>query len=95
MSVRIFKDKTTGDYAVQTTCLNAEVYVMELSEALNDALRHENDGAVAAYGILKNAMPIAFKLTGYKADEVSEQRTLLCGNVSPADSDMVSSAGRS
>jgi hypothetical protein len=93
MSVQIFKDKKTSEFAVQTTCLTADLYVMELAEALNGALRHENDGALAAYGILRNAMPIAFKLSGYKAEEVSEQRTLLCGTVSPSESDMVSSAG--
>jgi hypothetical protein len=44
--------------------------------------------------ILKNAMPIAFKLSGYKADEVMEQRTLVCGAISPVACEEVACAGR-
>lgn len=94
MTVRIFKDGATGEFAVQTTCLRAEEFVVELSEALAAAMQRDNDSSLVAFGILKSAMPIAFKLSGYKADEVSEQRTLLCGSVSPAESSMVASAGR-
>lgn len=93
MSVRIFKDKDTGEYAVQTSCLTADAFITELSEALAKAMSLENSSDMAAFGILKSSMPIAFKLSGYKADEVSEQRTLLCGRVSPNSSDCVATAG--
>jgi hypothetical protein len=93
MSVRIFKDKATGEYAVQTSCLTADGFITELSEALAKAMAAERSSDMAAFGILRAAMPIAFKLSGYKADEVSEQRTLICGTVSPNSTDCVATGG--
>lgn len=93
--VRIFFDKKGGEYCIQTTCLNAEDFTAELAEAFAEALKDAGDGAdLAAFGILRNAMPIAFKLSGYKADTVSEQRTLVCGTVSPHNCEVISSAGK-
>ncbi len=93
--VRIFQDKHTGEYVVQTTCLEPGAFISDLSEALADVVGKANgDGALAALGILTNAMPIAFKLSGYKADNVNEQRTLVCGTASPSSSDVVATAGR-
>jgi hypothetical protein len=92
--VRIFSDQHTGEYVIQTTALDADTFVGELAEALHTATAKADDGGLAAMGILKNAMPIAFKLSGYKAENVIEQRTLVCGNVSPNACQVVSSAGR-
>lgn len=94
--VRIFQDKQSGEYVVQTTCLEADAFISDLSEALSEVVRKQanGEGALAALGILTNAMPIAFKLSGYKADNVSEQRTLICGAALPASSDVVATAGR-
>lgn len=93
MSVRIFKDKSTGEFAVQTNCLTTTAFVTELSEALASAMSKDNMSDMVAFGVLKSAMPIAFKLSGYKADEVSEQRTLHCGFISPHSSDCVAASG--
>lgn len=94
--VRIFCDKNgSGEYVLQTTCLDCDSFTSELAEAFATALSAAGEGAdLAALGILKSAMPIAFKLAGYKADTVSEQRTLVCGIISPANCEVVSSAGR-
>lgn len=94
--VRIFSDKHSGDFVVQTTALDVDTFIAELSEALNAALyaQGSDDGGITSMGILKNAMPIAFKLSGYKAENVVEQRTLVCGNVSPNACEVVASAGR-
>lgn len=93
--VRIFRDKNSGEYVVQTTCLDVDSFIADLSEALPQALGSvKDDSALAALGIMQNAMPIAYKLSGYKADEVVEQRTLVCGRATPASSDLVVSAGR-
>lgn len=100
--VRIFHNKS-GDFVVQTTCLDAETFAAELSEALvsfshrNAAYSGEESAdecALAFMGIMKNAMPIMFKLSGYKAESVSEQRTLLCGTLLPNESEVVASVGR-
>ena len=94
--VRIFCDKTgSGEFVIQTTCLDCDTFTNELAEALAAALASAGEGAdLAALGILKNAMPIAFKLSGYKAETVAEQRTLVCGIVSPANCEVMASAGR-
>ena len=93
--VRIFADKKgSGEYVIQTTALEPDVFIFELAEAMDAAMRDSEDGALAAVGIMKNAMPIAFKLSGYKAEGVAEQRTLVCGVVSPENCEVVSTAGR-
>ena len=89
--IQIFKDKT-GEYLVQTTCLTTETFIGELAEAISVCAAE--DAGLAALGILTNAMPIAFKLSGYKADQVREQRTLVCGNASPSDQDLISTVGK-
>lgn len=93
--VRIFSDtQGSGEFVLQTTSLDVESFVSDLSEALSEAVMKADDGGITAMGILKNAMPIAFKLAGYKAETVQEQRTLVCGTVSPHNCEVVSSAGR-
>jgi hypothetical protein len=93
--VRIFSDAHgSGEFVVQTTATDTDTFISELAEALHKATSTFDDGGLAAMGILKNSMPIAFKLSGYKADSVSEQRTLVCGAVSPNSCEVVSSAGR-
>lgn len=93
--VRIFADTLgTGDFVIQTTCLDVDTFISELAEAMDTAIKKFDDNGVSALGILKNAMPIAYKLSGYKADTVQEQRTLVCGNISPTSCEVVSSAGR-
>lgn len=93
--VRIFSDvKGSGDFVIQTTCLDVDSFLSEFAEAFDSAVVKANDGGLTAMGILKNAMPIAYKLSGYKAENVQEQRTLVCGTVSPNSCEVVASAGR-
>lgn len=94
--VRIFSDKKgSGEFVIQTTATDTESFICELAEAMHKAVAFaEDDGGLAMMGIMKNAMPIAFKLSGYKAESVSEQRTLVCGAISPNSCEVVSSAGR-
>lgn len=90
--VRIFRDGSS--YMVQTTCLEVGDFVKQLAEALAAIeASNEVDTALAMAAVLDLAMPIAFKLAGYKADNVNEQRTLVCGVVSPAESKMVATSG--
>lgn len=94
--VRIFFDKHgSGEYVIETTAIDVDTFISELSEALSTVSNSfGDDGGLAMMGVLKNAMPIAFKLAGYKADTVSEQRTLLCGVLSPSACEVIASAGR-
>lgn len=93
--VRIFSDRHgSGEFVIQTTATDTDTFIAELSEALSLATANANDDGLTCMGILKNAMPIAFKLSGYKAESVSEQRTLVCGAISPNACEVVASAGR-
>jgi hypothetical protein len=93
--VRIFADRNgSGEFVIQTTALDTDSFITELAEALSVAVTAAKDEGITCMGILKNAMPIAFKLSGYKADTVSEQRTLVCGTVSPNACEIIASAGR-
>lgn len=90
--IRIFKDNQTGEHVIQTTCLDVDSFTAELAEALSNAI-NKGDAEIAL-SILTNSMPIAFKLAGYKAENVTEQRTLLCGALSPLACELVSEAGK-
>ena len=93
--VRLFTDKKgTGDVVVQTTATDTDQFLAELAEAMHQAIFKANDDGFTALQIMKVAMPIAYKLSGYKADNGSEQRTLVCGFVSPENCDVLSTAGR-
>ena len=91
--VRIYADGN-GDFVIQTTAADTELFISELSEAMNSAIVAANDGGLSCMGIMKQAMPIAFKLSGYKADTVQEQRTLVCGSISPQACQEIAHAGR-
>ena len=88
--VRIFRDKQSGEYVVQTTCCDMASFIADLSDAIAGL---KGEGA-DILGVFQNAMPIAFKLSGYKADNVQEQRTLLCGFASPAACDLLVTVGK-
>jgi hypothetical protein len=90
--IRIFKDKhDTANYVVQSTCVDPESFLLEFAEALSVVSKDLDDYAL--FSILKVAMPILFKLSGYKAEEVREQRTLLCGSVTPESCDVIATSG--
>lgn len=91
--IRIFRDKhNDSSFVVQSTCTDAESFLMEFAEAVSTLARQEDDYSV--FQVFRVAMPIAFKLSGYKADNVREQRTLVCGDVSPENCNVISQAGR-
>lgn len=93
--VRIFIDnKGSGEVVVQTTALDTDQFLGELAEAMHHAVMQAKDDGLTALQIMKVAMPIAYKLSGYKADTVTEQRTLVCGYVSPENCDVLTTAGR-
>lgn len=92
MSVRILEDAKTGEVVVWTSCLTATDFVSELASALVRATAADEELLIGQ--ALVRAMPIMFKLSGYKADEVVEQRTLYCGVVSPDNCTVIGKAGK-
>ena len=92
--VRIYCDKVNGEYLVQTTCLDPGQFISELAEALAATPTTDDDRALVTLAVLEHAFPIAYKLSGYKAEEVMESRTLVCGKPSLASCQVLATAGR-
>ena len=93
MTVSIYVDEKSEEIVVQTSCLNVEEFMGDFAGALNN-LQKDGDPEFLYYRIIQKAMPIAFKLAGYKADEVREQRTLVSGNVSPEHCKVIGLGGK-
>lgn len=67
--VRIYKN--TGK--IVTDASSVDIFRDSLATGIEKALKDfPGDENFTLLGILKNAFPIAFKLAGYKADEVLE-----------------------
>lgn len=90
--VRIYEDPKGGEVVVWTSCLTLETFMADLAIAL--AGMKSKDDEVALSEALRHAFPVAFKLAGYKADDVQEQRTLYHGTISPAHCKVLSEGGR-
>lgn len=92
MTVSLYKSSASGseEIVVQTNAQSLEVFVASFSDALAEAITSDSKAARALIcSALKNAFPIAFALSGYKADKVSEARLLTCGYASPDSSELV------
>jgi len=93
MSVSIYEDEKSSEIVVQSTAITVEDFMMDFAGALNNLIKAK-DPEFQCYQVLQKAMPIAFKLAGYKADEVREQRSLVCGNVSPEHCKVIGHGGK-
>jgi len=92
--VKIFEDEKSGEVIVWTSCLTVPDFLTELAPAMGEAMKRKGDADLRINQVLQRAMPIAFKLSGYKADEVRESRTLTCGNVSPDGCNVIGKGGK-
>jgi len=89
--VRIYEDDKSGEIVVWTSCTSIEAFMLDLAPAMADL---KGDKAVVMSQVLQAAFPVAFKLAGYKADEVHEERTLWAGKISPENCKVISKGGR-
>lgn len=94
MAVKIYEDQKSGETIVWTSCLTAGDFLVDLSAAMAEATKAAGDTDIRIHSVLSRAMPIAFKLSGYKADDVNEARTLTCGIVSPDGCTVIGRGGR-
>lgn len=98
MTVSLYKSMASGAYevVVQTNAQSLDIFISALADALHAALVHEasapnapdNSQALIA-ATLKNAFPVAFAISGYKAEKVSESKLLTCGFASPDSSELL------
>jgi len=90
MTISLYRggiDPTRPEVVVQTNCTTLDAFITELADVLencNDAERAGFDEPRHFYrSVLKNAFPVAFAISGYKADRVTEAKLLTCGAMSP------------
>lgn len=85
---------SNGEIGVMTTSHELAQFISGLASAsaayLADAGKGDEEHALN--WIFKNAFPIAFKLAGYKAEQVVERHVLLCGSSAPAADDIIAGA---
>lgn len=92
MTVSLYKSLANGarEIVVQTNAQSLDVFIAGLSDALCAAMIAEPELAEQTLAqTLKNAFPVAFAISGYKADKVSESKLLTCGFASPDASELV------
>ena len=84
--VKLYKSSNNGEMVVVTDNKSLNAFIPELSEAILHSLHAlEGDESHTLDSVLSNAFDIAFKLQGYKADNVMEKRLLTCGVTDPSD----------
>ena len=86
--LRIYLDKTSREFQVQTDCLDLDSFIEQFSAALLKLMMSMNlpeQWEESNSSLIRNMLPIAFKLAGYKAEQVREERVLTCGHVSLLD----------
>lgn len=98
MTVSLYKSTASGanEIVVQTNAQSLDVFIAGLANALHDALlkdaandtEKDNSESIIA-STLKNAFPVAFAISGYKAEKVSESKLLTCGFASPDASELI------
>ena len=84
--IEVFTDANKKEVLVHSSCVTPEDFLLDLAAVLAK-LERGNSGLML--NVLQSAMPIAFKLSGYKADEVRETRTLTCGQVMPTSKQLL------
>jgi len=92
MTVSLYKSTAGGsrEIVVQTNAQSLDVFISGLADALDAALQAEPElAAQTISATLKNAFPVAFAISGYKAEKVSESKLLTCGFASPDVSELV------
>ena len=93
MTVSLYASAATGkrEIVVQTNAQSLELFIVGLADAL-DAAIDQNSGQQRPEflaSLLRNAIPVAFAIAGYKAERVSETRMLSCGTAAPGESNLL------
>ncbi len=93
MTVSLYISTASGkqEIVVQTNAQSLDLYITGLADAMDAAIGQmdaSGRGALLA-SLLRNALPVAFSIAGYKAERVSESRMLVCGAAAPGESNLL------
>lgn len=87
MTVSLYSSSATGkrEVVVQTNAQSLDLFITGLADALDVAIETmgKEERAEMLASILRNAFPVAYAISGYKAERVSETRMLSCGAATP------------
>jgi hypothetical protein len=87
MTVSLYSSNATGkrEIVVQTNAQSLDLFISGLADALDVAVgsMEPSERAEMLASVLRNAFPVAYAISGYKAERVSETRMLSCGAASP------------
>lgn len=87
--IEIYANGSRTEFMVSSTCTEASDFLLDLAAVLAKVEQSET----VMLGVLQAAMPIAYKLSGYKADNVRETRSLACGHITPGNSHVIATSG--
>lgn len=91
--VKLYKNRQSGgngEIVVVTDAKDLRDFIPELAKATLQAIKQlEGDEEFTLNAIFSNAFDVAFKLQGYKAERVVEQKLLTCGYSSPNVCDII------
>lgn len=87
MTVSLYSSSATGkrEIVVQTNAQSLDLFIAGLADALDVAIETmgKDERAEVLASVLRNAFPVAYAISGYKAERVSETRMLSCGAATP------------
>lgn len=84
---------SNGEIGVLTTAHDLDTFISGLASACAQFVQGGGvDKEHELLWIFKNSFPVAFKLAGYKADQVIERHVFMCGSNAPAADDIIASA---
>lgn len=91
--VKIYKNMGkggNGEFVIETDSANVDDFRNSLALAIQKViLELDGDLEFTLSGIFASAFPIAFKLAGYKAEDVHESKVLVCGHSKPNDCNLI------
>ncbi len=93
MTVSLYSSTASGkeEIVVQTNAQSLDLFIIGLADATSEALKDLSDTQrrEKITMIFKNSFPLAFAISGYKAEKVTESRMLICGAVTPETSKLL------
>lgn len=89
--LKIYTCSSNAELGIMTDTSDLTSFTSQLADAIALLVRNDeqfsSEPDFVLRWVLENAFPIAFKLSGYKAESVREKRILCCGSDLPLDAE--------